>query len=81
MNEQNIMQDLLNLEKGACDLYLHGTVESSTPEVQQSFKTALNESLGMQNRIYNEMTNKGWYQPDCAEQQKVQQVRNKFQAS
>ena len=81
MNEQNIMQDLLNLEKGACTLYLHGTVESATPEVQQSFRTALNESLGMQSSIYAEMSAKGWYQNDCAEQQKVQQVRQKFQAA
>ena len=78
MNEQNIMQDLLNLEKGACTLYLHGTVESATPEMQQQFRTALNESLGMQSRIYSEMSAKGWYQQDCAEQQKLQQVRQKF---
>ncbi|MBR3630337.1 MAG: spore coat protein [Oscillospiraceae bacterium] len=81
MNEQNIMQDLLNLEKGACDLYLHGTIESSTPEMQQHFKTALNESLGMQGTIYAEMAARGWYKPDCAEQQKMQQVRQKFQAA
>ena len=45
MNDQNLMENLLNLEKGACDLYLHGTVESATPEVQQYFKNALNRSL------------------------------------
>lgn len=79
-NDQNLMENLLLVEKGVCDLYLHGTIESSTPDVQQSFKTALNESLGMQSHIYSEMSSKGWYNPDCAEQNKLQQVRQKFQA-
>jgi len=78
MNDQNLMENLLNLEKGACDLYLHGTVESATPEVQQYFKNALNESLGMQGNIYSQMSQKGWYNPDSVEQTKLQQVRMKF---
>lgn len=80
-NDQNLMENLLLVEKGVCDLYLHGTIESSTPDVQQSFKTALNESLGMQSHIYAEMSSKGWYNPDNAEQNKLQQVRQKFQAN
>ena len=81
MQDQSLMEDMLLIEKGVCDLYLHGTIESSTPNVQQSFRTALNESLGMQGRIYSEMSAKGWYQQDNAEQTKLQQVRQKFSAS
>ncbi len=81
MNDQNLMENLLLVEKGVCDLYLHGTIEASTPDVQQSFKTALNESLGMQGRIYSEMSSKGWYTADNAEQTKLQQVRQKFQTA
>ena len=80
MEDQNLMENLLLMEKGVCDLYMHGTIESSTPDVQQSFKTALNESLSMQGRIYSEMSAKGWYNPDTAEQNKLQQIRQKFQA-
>ena len=78
MDDKNVMENLLNLEKGACDLFMHGSIESSTPEGTQCFRSALNESLGMQGQIYSEMSGKGWYQPDCAEQQKLEQVRNKF---
>ncbi|HAJ97332.1 MAG TPA: spore coat protein [Ruminococcus sp.] len=81
MNDQNLMENLLNLEKGACDLYLHGTVESATPEVQQYFKNALNESLGMQGQIYSEMSQKGWYNPDCVEQSQLQQLKMKYNAA
>ena len=78
MNEQNVMENMLQLEKGVCDLYLHGSIESSTPEVKQSFKTALNECLNLQGRVYDEMSAKGWYQTDNAEQQKLAQVRQKY---
>ena len=78
MNDQNLMENMLQLEKGVCDLYLHGSIESSTPEVKQSFKTALNDCLTMQGRVYDEMSAKGWYQTDAAEQQKLSQVRQKF---
>ena len=78
MNDQNLMENLLILEKSGCDMYLHGTIESSSSQVQQSFKSALNDSLNMQEKIYSEMSAKGWYQPDCAEQSRLQEVRQKF---
>lgn len=78
MNDQNVMENMLQLEKGVCDLYLHGSIEASTPEVKQSFKTALNECLNLQGRVYDEMSAKGWYQTDSAEQQKLAQVRQKY---
>ena len=30
MNDQEILENLLLTTKGACDLYLHGTIESAT---------------------------------------------------
>ena len=33
MNDQAIMENLLLTTKGVCDLYMHGTVESSTQNV------------------------------------------------
>ena len=32
MDDKNLMENLLLLEKGVCDLYLHGTIEASTLE-------------------------------------------------
>ena len=81
MNDQNLMENMLLLEKGVCDLYLHGSIEASTPSVKQSFKTALNECLCLQGQVYDEMSSKGWYQADCAEPQKLTQVRQKFSSA
>ena len=78
MDDKTIMENLLNCTKGVCDLYMHGAIESPTPDVRQAFCTALNSGLTMQDDIYKKMTAKGWYPTEQAEQQKLQQVKQKF---
>ena len=39
---------------------------------------ALNDSLCMQDDIYKQMSAKGWYQTEQAEQQKIMKVKNQF---
>lgn len=78
MQDKNLMEDILLLEKGVCDLYMHGAIESSTANVHQVFSNALNESLQLQDSIYNKMTAKGWYSVEQAEQNKVNSVKQKF---
>ncbi len=78
MEDRDLMEkELLNI-KNACDLYMHGTVESSTAEAHTAFKDALNTSLDIQNKIYNLMAERGWYSTDLAEQPKINQVKQKF---
>lgn len=78
MDDKNLMQDILLLEKGVCDLYMHGSIEASTQNINQAFKSALNESLCMQDDIYKKMQAKGWYQTDQAEQTKINTLKQKF---
>lgn len=78
MNDRNIMENILLTTKGVCDLYMHGAVESSTTNVNTTFNNALKDTLGMQGGIYQKMASKGWYPAQQAEQQKVDQVRQKF---
>ena len=73
------MENELLLIKGACDLYMHGAIESTTAEVHDAFKCALEETLNIQNKIYNLMSEKGWYQTEQAEQQKINSAKQKFQ--
>ena len=77
-NDRNVMENLLLLEKGACDLYMHGAVEASDERVFQSFDTALRQSLKLQNQIYTKMKEKGWYAPEMVQQAKIQQLKQKF---
>lgn len=78
MDDKNLMENILLLEKGVCDLYMHGSIESSTQNVHQTFKTALNDSLNMQDTIYDKMAQKGWYPTEQVEQSKIETVKQKF---
>lgn len=80
MEDKDLMEKELLIIKGVCDLYLHGTIESSTAEVHATFKDALNESLDIQNKIYNLMAEKGWYKTETVEQTKIDTVKQKYVA-
>lgn len=80
MNDRDLMENMLMLEKGVCDLYMHGAIESSTANVHQTFSNSLNDSLKLQDDIYKKMQAKGWYQTDEAEQNKLNSVKQKFSA-
>ena len=78
MDDKNLMENILLLEKGVCDLFMHGTIESSTANVHQVFCTALNDALCMQDTIYDQMAAKGWYPAQQAEQNQINTVKQKF---
>ena len=78
MNDKEIMEGILLTTKGACDLYMHGAIESGTPKVHQAFNTALNDAICMQDNVYKQMSDHGWYTTEQAQQQKLQQVKQKF---
>ena len=68
MDDKNLMENILLLEKGVCDLYMHGTIEASTDNVHPAFSNALNE----------EMAAKGWYPTEQADQSKISSLKQKF---
>ena len=78
MNDQKIMENLLLTTKGVCDLYMHGAIESNTQNVHTAFDDALEQSLCMQNSLYQKMEEQGWYPVQQAPQQQIEQVRSKF---
>lgn len=78
MDDRQIMENILLTTKGACDLYMHGTIESPTPNVRQAFSTALNDTLTIQDNVYKKMADMGWYATEQAPQQKLEQVKQKF---
>lgn len=80
MNDKMIMEDLLTTTKSIADLYLHGTIESATANVHDTFDAKLCDTLKMQNEIYAKMSQHGWYAETLAEQQKIDETREKFSA-
>ncbi len=79
MTDQELMENELLVIKGVCDLYMHGAIESTTTEVHQAFKDALQESLNIQNKIYNLMSERGWYKTEIADQTKIDAAKQKYQ--
>ena len=78
MEDRDLMENELLVIKGVCDLYLHGTIESTTADVHATFKDALNESLNIQNKIYNLMAEKGWYKTTNAPQTEIDILKQKY---
>ena len=89
MNDQNNMQmqeqqermlceTILMETKGMADLYMHGTIESATPNVRTAMNDSLREVLMMQQTIYDHMARKGWYPPTQTPQDQINQTRQKF---
>lgn len=78
MNDKILMEDILTTVKAQCDLYLHATIESSTPDVHQSFNNCLFELLRIQNEIYGKMAARNWYPSQQVPINKIQQVEQKF---
>lgn len=81
MDDKLIMETLLNNVKGACDLMMHGSIESPTPNVRNTFTCALNDTLSIQNQIYAKMSAKGWYQSQNADQQQINAVKQQYSAN
>ena len=78
MDDKTLMESLLMTLKGVCDLYLHGSIESNTDQVRNTFDHALNDSLDMQSEIYKIMSQKGWYPTTEAPITQINQVKQKF---
>lgn len=79
MDDKTIMENLLLTTKGVCDLYMHGTIESAgTTNVHSTFQNALTDALCMQDDIYKTMSDKGWYPPQNAQPQQLQEVKQKY---
>ena len=78
MDDKIMMSTVLGNDKGMCDLMMHGTIESATPDVHQAFNSALSDSLCMQDQVYQTMSSKGWYQTQSAQQQQLDAVKQKF---
>ena len=78
MTDKEIMENLLLVVKGECDLLMHGAIESATPNVHSAFTQSFNDTLAMQNQIYAKMSEKGWYPAQQAQKTQIDAVKQKF---
>ena len=67
MSDQILMDNYLLVLKSTVEVYVHGTLESSNPEVRDLLKLGLDETIIHQGDTYNLMTDYGWYKIENVE--------------
>ncbi|WP_283607082.1 spore coat protein [Faecalispora anaeroviscerum] len=79
MQNQEVLLDVLSSQKAITGTYNNFTNECATPTVRNEFMSILNEEHQLQAQIFDEMHKRGWYPTPAAEQQKIDQAKQKFQ--
>ena len=75
--DELIMNNYLLLLKSTVEVYVHGTLESSNPDVRKVLKKGLDETLNYQADTYDEMTNYGWYVTNNVSSNEIKKTYNK----
>lgn len=78
--DKELLEDALTSQKHITDTYNTYTNECATPEIRDDFMNILREEHQIQADVFTEMQKRGWYTPAPAEQQKINQTKQKFQS-
>lgn len=62
MSNKVILENILTLTKSLGTLYLNGTIEASNKDTRKLMEKGLQETLCMQEEIYQMMVDDGYYQ-------------------
>jgi len=62
MDNKLIFENYLLILKSTVEVYVHGTLESANNDVREILNNNLNDTLNMQAKTYELMSNNNWYQ-------------------
>ena len=80
MNEKEILQDSLISQKQISGSYNTFAGECVNPQLRNAMLNILDDEHKIQADLFSCLQSHGWYKVEPAEQQKVQQARQKFTA-
>ena len=78
MKDQEVMTDLMLTEKKMSANYDAFASECVNTQLRDTFVSMLTKSHETQSNLFKTAQEKGWYQTEKAQQQKVDQARQKF---
>ena len=81
LQDQDLLTDILASEKMLTGSYNTFTNECATQQLRDEFLNILNEEHQMQADVFTEMKKRGWYPTPAAQQQMMDQAKQKFQSS
>lgn len=76
--DQDMMKDLLSSQKFITENYNSFANECATPSIKTGFVNILKEEHQIQNDVFSEMQKRGWYPTEAADQNKVNQAKQKY---
>lgn len=79
MGDREIMDDLLASQKRIGSSYNTCADECATPNLRDEFLNILKDEHQIEAELFNEMQKRGWYAVQPADQQKVDQLKQRFQ--
>ncbi len=78
MNKDRILLDnYLLVLKSTVEVYVHGTLESSNKDIKELLKNGLDNTMAHQERVYDKMTECGWYTTTNVDTNTIKQTLNK----
>ena len=80
MDNKTMLEGILWDLKVMGELTLHGTIESSTPEINKVFQNSLIDILNLQNDLYTLMSEENMYETSTVSETKIAKTKNKFKA-
>lgn len=78
LDEKQTLTDLLSAQKFITSVYNSDLLESATPEVERLFFGILEDEHRIQQQLFQEMNNRGYYPVEPAEEQKLQKVKQQY---
>ena len=78
MDAKMVATDLLNSQKFVTGVYNSLLCEACTSDVRRALSSILDDEHAIQNDIFNEMSKRGWYVTQKAEENKLSNAKSKF---
>ena len=80
MSDQVLMDNYLLLLKSTVEVYVHGTLESSTVDVRELLQSCLNNIIQMQGDTFDKMAQAGWYQVEKVSCSNIKKIFDKVKS-
>lgn len=77
-DDQQKLTDLLNSQKFLTGVYNTYCCEAATPSIRSTLASVMQEEHRIQEALFDEMSTRGWYQTEKAEQNKLDTEKQKF---
>ncbi len=77
-DDKAMIDDALSSQKFITGTYNTFANECSDPQLKEQFMNLLEDEHRIQHEIFTEMQKRGWYQTEPAEQDKINQAKQKY---